>query len=142
MTHRTIRLHSNKHGDSYARTRKRFKYQNPLEQGQAGRAKATAQVARNLGHPDHASTAQQIDQQLDKMVASQPNEAAREALRGQLTITAALSHVIPVGLAGLFCAIMVAALISTYDSFMHTWGAVFLQDVVMPFSKKRYGNNR
>jgi SSS family solute:Na+ symporter len=91
-----------------------------------------------LYHPDHASTAQQIDLQLDKMVASQPNEMAREALRGQLTITAALSHVLPVGLTGLFCAIMVAALISTYDSFMHTWGSVFLQDVVMPFRKKRY----
>ncbi len=91
-----------------------------------------------LYHPDHASEVQQINQQLDKMVASQPNETTREALRGQLTITAALSHVIPVGLAGLFCAIMVAALISTYDSFMHTWGAVFLQDVIMPFRRKRF----
>ena len=92
-----------------------------------------------LHHPDHADTARQIGTRLDALVAGQPTEAAQDALRGQLVITAALSHVLPVGLAGVFCAIMVAALVSTYDSFMHTWGAVFLQDVVMPFRTKPLG---
>ncbi len=95
-----------------------------------------------LHHPDHAEDAAAVNQQLDSLVAGQPNEAAQNALRGQLVITTALSRVIPEGLAGLFCAIMLAALISTYDSFMHTWGAVFLQDVVMPFRKSRFGTRQ
>ena len=92
-----------------------------------------------LYHPDHAGTAARIQAHLDQLVAGQPTQAARDALRGQLVVTAALSHVIPMGLAGLFCAIMVAALISTYDSFMHTWGATFLQDVVLPFRRRPFG---
>ena len=95
-----------------------------------------------LHHPDHADEAAAISRQLDELVAGQPNEAAQTALRGQLIITTALSRVIPVGLAGLFCAIMLAALISTYDSFMHTWGVVFLQDVIMPFRKTRFGTRQ
>ena len=89
-----------------------------------------------LYHPDYKETAAQINTLTEKMVATQATEAAKESLRGQLVITTALSHILPVGLAGLFCAIMLAALISTYDSFMHTWGTVFLQDIVMPFRKK------
>jgi len=90
-----------------------------------------------LHHPDHAATSVEINKQLDAAVSSQPIET-QDTLRKQLTITMALSHIMPVGLAGLFCAIMLAALISTYDSFMHTWGVVFLQDVIMPFRKKRF----
>ena len=91
-----------------------------------------------LKHPDHAETAAQINAQLESLVVDQPTEASRAALRGQLRITTALGHIMPIGLVGIFVSIMLAALISTYDSFMHTWGAVFLQDVVMPFRKKPF----
>lgn len=91
-----------------------------------------------LHHPDYKDTAAVINSRLNELVASQPTEAARNALRGQLLVTSALPYILPLGFAGVFCAIMLAALISTYDSFMHTWGAVFLQDVVMPFRKKPF----
>ena len=93
-----------------------------------------------LHHPDHASQAAEINARLDEIVASQPTQGAKDALRGQLIITSALPYILPVGFAGIFCAIMIAALISTYDSFMHTWGTVFFQDIIMPFRKKPFSN--
>ena len=90
-----------------------------------------------MQHPDFAEMGSAIRQQLDT-VNMDPDNATRK----QVTITVALSHILPAGLAGLLCAIMLAALISTYDSFMHTWGAVFLQDVVMPFRKKPFASRQ
>ena len=91
-----------------------------------------------LHHPDYSDTATVINTRLNELVANQPTEAAQVALRGQLCVTSTLPYILPIGFAGVFCAIMLAALISTYDSFMHTWGTVFLQDVVMPFRKKAF----
>lgn len=86
-----------------------------------------------LKHPSYAETAAVVNQKLDTIEAN-----SNIAVRNQLTVTVALAQVMPVGMFGLFVAIMVAALISTYDSFMHSWGSVFLQDVVMPFRKKPF----
>jgi SSS family solute:Na+ symporter len=43
---------------------------------------------------------------------------------------------LPAGLVGLFCAIMMAALISSHNGFMHAWGGVLLQDIILPFRKR------
>ena len=86
-------------------------------------------------HPTHADLSMAITSDLDK-ISMDPGDS----LRKQVTVTTALSHIMPTGLLGIFAAVMLAALISTYDSFLHTWGSVFLQDVVMPFRKKPFGN--
>jgi SSS family solute:Na+ symporter len=91
-----------------------------------------------LHHPDYAHSSAAINARLDELVAGQPNDVTKKALRGQLVVTSAIPYILPIGFAGIFCSIMLAALISTYDSFMHTWGAVFLQDIVMPFRKKPF----
>ena len=44
-----------------------------------------------------------------------------------------------VGLVGLFCAIMMAALISSHNGFMHAWGGVLLQDIILPFRRRPLG---
>jgi SSS family solute:Na+ symporter len=93
-----------------------------------------------MNHPDNAAQASEINARLNELVAGQPTQGARDALRGQLIVTSALPYILPAGFAGVFCAIMLAALISTYDSFMHTWGSVFFQDIVMPFRKKPFSN--
>ncbi len=95
-----------------------------------------------LHHPEYQNTAKEINARLNELAASQPNKAARDALIGQLRVSSTIPYILPIGFAGVFCAIMLAALISTYDSFMHTWGAVFLQDIVMPFRKKPFGKKQ
>jgi len=55
-----------------------------------------------------------------------------EQLRSQLTVTVALGQFLPVGIMGGFAAFMVAAFISTHDTYLHSWGSIFIQDVLLP----------
>jgi len=59
-----------------------------------------------------------------------------EALRNQLRVPLVLVEILPVGLLGAFAAVMLAAFISTHDTYLHSWGSIFIQDVVMPFRRK------
>ncbi len=49
----------------------------------------------------------------------------------------ALSAILPAGLIGLLTAGMLAAAMSTYNTYLHTWSAVLTQDVVAPLAKGR-----
>jgi SSS family solute:Na+ symporter len=60
-----------------------------------------------------------------------------ETLQKQLTTTVVLNHILPAGVLGAFTAVMLAAFISTHDTYLHSWGSIFIQDVVLPFRKTR-----
>lgn len=64
-------------------------------------------------------------------------EIKNEYIRQQVTVPVALTQILPVGLVGLFTAIIIAAAISTDDTYMHSWGSIFIQDVVVPLRKKK-----
>ena len=57
-------------------------------------------------------------------------------IQTQMTTTATLIEILPIGLAGLFCAIMIAAAVSTDETYLHSWGSIFVQDVLLPLRKK------
>lgn len=57
----------------------------------------------------------------------------------QVTTTLAMREVLPRGIIGLFAAVMIAAAISTDNTYMHSWGSIFIQDVVLPLRKKPLG---
>ena len=59
-----------------------------------------------------------------------------EQIRSQMTVPLALRQILPVGVLGAFCAVMFAAFVSTHDTYLHSWGSIFIQDVVLPFRKK------
>lgn len=61
-----------------------------------------------------------------------------EAIQNQLKVPVVLSHMLPKGLIGAFTAVMLAAFISTHDTYLHSWGSIFVQDVVLPFRKKPF----
>jgi solute:Na+ symporter, SSS family len=61
-----------------------------------------------------------------------------EAVQNQLRIPLVLSKILPVGLMGAFLAVMLMATIGTHNSYMHSWGSIFIQDVVIPFRKKPF----
>lgn len=54
----------------------------------------------------------------------------------QMRTVVAMKVLLPVGVSGGFVALMLAAFISTHDTYLHSWGSIFIQDVVMPFRKK------
>jgi SSS family solute:Na+ symporter len=61
-----------------------------------------------------------------------------EAMRAQLTVPVALTRLLPVGLMGAFAAVMLAAAVGCNETYLHSWGSIFIQDVVMPIRKKPF----
>jgi len=87
-------------------------------------------------HPDFSAQAAAISQSMDHFHVSNPQEL--ETLRTQLRTPFALAVMLPTGLLGLMCAAMLAAFISTHDTYLHSWGSIFVQDVILPFRKKPF----
>ena len=50
----------------------------------------------------------------------------------------ALTKLLPVGLMGAFAAVMLAAAIGCNETYLHSWGSIFIQDVIMPIRKKPF----
>jgi len=56
-------------------------------------------------------------------------------IRSQMQVPIALRYMLPVGVKGLFCLIMVLTLMSGDSSHLLTWAGVFIQDIVLPLRK-------
>ncbi len=83
-----------------------------------------------LHHPDFSAQAGAVNE----LLARTESETIRNQLRGP----AVLVTMLPVGLLGAFAAVMLTAFVSTHDTYLHSWGSIFIQDVVMPFRKKPF----
>ncbi len=83
-----------------------------------------------MHHADFAGVAAHVNAGLEG--------AGSEAIQNQLRIPLVLTQLLPVGLMGAFAAVMLAAFISTHDTYLHSWGSIFIQDVIMPFRKKPF----
>ncbi|MBU0637617.1 MAG: sodium:solute symporter [Planctomycetes bacterium] len=87
-----------------------------------------------LQHPDFAAQAAVVSQSLEALAA--PSPGVKEALQNQLRTPLAMSVMLPAGLLGLACAAMLGAFISTHDTYLHSWGTILVQDVILPFRVK------
>ncbi len=83
-----------------------------------------------LHHPDFAATAASVQPVLDGL--------SNQALRSQLTVPVVLSKILPVGLMGAFAAVMLSAAIACHETYLHSWGSIFIQDVIMPLRKRPF----
>jgi SSS family solute:Na+ symporter len=86
-----------------------------------------------MHHPDHVATASAVNATLSDITANTSQKIA-----DQMTVPVALSYSLPIAIKGLMAAVMLAAFISTHDTYLHSWGALFIQDVVLPFRKKPF----
>ena len=57
-------------------------------------------------------------------------------LQDQMLVPVGMSMLLGSGLFGGMCAIMLAGFITSHDTYMHSWGSIFVQDVLLPFRKK------
>ena len=81
-----------------------------------------------LNHADYAEIGSAVGAQLEAIADPQT--------RNQLTTPLVIRALLPVGLMGLFVVVMLSAAISTDNTYLHSWGSIFVQDVVMPLRKK------
>ncbi len=81
-----------------------------------------------MHHPDFADAAVKVNVVLDSI--------ANEQIRSQMTVPAALQHILPVGVIGAFAAVVLFAFISTHDTYLLSWGSVLIQDVIVPIRGK------
>ncbi len=89
-----------------------------------------------LHHPDYAEQGQVVHEALAGITAATPD--ATEALRNQMRTPLALAVILPTGLLGAMCAAMLAAFVSTHDTYLHSWGSIFVQDVILPLRRKPF----
>ncbi len=87
-----------------------------------------------MHHPDFSESADQITERINAI----NEQNAGQDLSNQLVVPLAIAKILPKGLIGGFCAMMLAAFISTVDTYLHSWGSIFIQDVVLPFRKKPF----
>jgi SSS family solute:Na+ symporter len=81
-----------------------------------------------MHHVDFSSQAGAVNEVLSGI--------GNEAIQSQLRIPLMMKEFLPVGLMGAFAAVMLSAFISTHDSYLHSWGSIFIQDVLLPIRKK------
>ena len=78
--------------------------------------------------PDKAETAHEVTEALSRIEA--------ETIQKQMTVPLVLANILPRGIMGLLSAVMLMAFISTHNTYLHSWGSIFVQDVVLPLRKK------
>ena len=83
-----------------------------------------------MNHTDYTLVAESVNSSLESLNS--------ETLKSQMRAPIVLSEVLPVGLLGAFAALMLAAFISTHDTYLHSWASIFVQDVILPFRKKPF----
>ena len=83
-----------------------------------------------MNHIDYQSISVSVNTSLEQF--------STDALKTQMRAPLILSEILPVGLLGAFAALMLAAFISTHDTYLHSWGSILVQDVIMPFRARPF----
>jgi len=81
-------------------------------------------------HPAYSDIAAKVTSHL---AASFPTNPQAQI---QMTVPTVLSYLLPKGLVGAFAATMMAFAIALNGTYMHSWGSILVQDVVVPLRKK------
>ncbi len=92
-----------------------------------------------MHHPDFAAGAQVVSDQLHALMASVADgadSATAKAQAAEMRTPFALGQILPIGMLGLTAAALLGAYVSTDDAYLHSWGAILVQDVVVPLQRK------
>lgn len=90
-----------------------------------------------LNHPDFSSQAQLVHEELQQRIEF-ANPTTTDTIRNQMLVPVAIRHLLPIGIVGIFASLMILWMLSTDTTYMHAWGAMFVQDVLLPFKKKGF----
>ena len=80
-----------------------------------------------LKHPHFAAGASQVQEVLSKITDPQ--------IQNQMRMPIAINFMLPIAVKGMLCSIMLFGLLACDSSYLHSWGSIFIQDIVMPLRK-------
>jgi len=83
-----------------------------------------------LEHPDFAKQAAVVHAEVARIAQPQIQE--------QMTIPIAVEHMLPAGIKGILCVILLMGVFGGDGTHLHSWGSIFIQDVVVPLRKKPF----
>ncbi len=83
-----------------------------------------------LNHPDFAAASVPVHERLAAI--------ANPAIRTQQSVPLALAHFLPAGASGAFMAVMAFLMISTDTAYLHSWGTIIIQDIVLPMRQRPF----
>ncbi len=81
-----------------------------------------------LTHPDFAAQS--------RGAVEQASHLADAHAREQMSIPIALAHLLPVGIKGALCAILLLGVFGGDSTHLHSWGGIFVQDVLLPLRRR------
>lgn len=84
-----------------------------------------------LHHPDFATGAAHVNAIVDQI----PNKQTQE----EMQVPIALAYLLPTGVKGIFCAILLMGIFGGDATHLHSWGSIFIQDVLVPLRRKPFG---
>ena len=84
-----------------------------------------------LHHPDFSSGAARVHATVNLIANKQAQE--------EMTAPIALAYLLPLGVKGMFCAILLMGIFGGDATHLHSWGSIFIQDVLVPLRKERFG---
>jgi solute:Na+ symporter, SSS family len=80
-----------------------------------------------LRHADFSSAARDVHAYLNTIPEPQ--------IRNQMQAPVAMAFLLPPGIKGVLAAIMLFAMMAGEGAYMHSWGSIFIQDIILPFRK-------
>jgi SSS family solute:Na+ symporter len=83
-----------------------------------------------LHDPTYASGARLVHAELAKIGDPQVQE--------QMEIPVAITHLLPSGMRGALCAILLLGILGGDSTHLHSWGSLFIQDVVIPLRRRPF----
>lgn len=84
-----------------------------------------------LQHPDFAQQAAPVHQTVSAI--SDPQ------IQKQMEVPVAVSHLLPLGIKGIFGAVLLMGIFGGDSTHLHSWGGIFVQDVLVPLRKRPFG---
>ena len=79
----------------------------------------------------------------DAQSAKQTIAGVQDAtIRTQVQVPVAIAHFLPVGVSGMFLATMLFLMLSTDTTYLHSWGSIVVQDVILPLRREPFTPER
>ena len=81
----------------------------------------------------HGLNLEQVEERIELLKAEDPALHKKTmTIHNQMRVPLTLRFMLPIGVTGVLCAIAIFLMISTDTTYLHSWGSIIIQDVVLP----------